>query len=380
MGIAVLQKKRQTDIAPNDSLAVREKQLKAEIASAAGLSEGKTDPVALLTQSYKQSFDAVGNARAAALGGNAGLNNNGYGGDNAVPEQAAGKNTRTDELSEARKKHDFPEYTHSARQFEQGDFCSKFSAVAFRGGTLAGAVLEGQAKNMFISCVARSKSMPAPESEMQRGILAGSAIEKSIGSQPAKAVFNRDIRSAVGIAVDAIHGAGRVMDIFKSLADGSEEPRDDFLELCNISTVKQLYPFLSIRGDRALIERYSRQIKLLENDGSPEARTERRSLEWALKKAQSVLNRKQSEQRNFLTQLNLIQNRAREAERLFTSEVFAEAVTEEIEAAMAAPPDDGSGRKRRSLNNAEVGNGTGANAAVTDRAAEQAPERGQGKV
>ena len=370
MGLVALRKKRRTDTAPNTGMAVREKQLKAEIASAAGLSGGKTDPVVLLMQSYKQRFDAVGSARAAELDGK-----------NTEPKQAADQNMKTGELDGARKKHDFPEYTHSRRQIEQGDFCNRFSAVAFRGGTLAGAILEGQAKNMFISCAVRSKSTSVPEK--QKGILGESAIEKSIDAQPAKAVFNRDIRSAVGITVDAIHGAGRVLDIFKSLAEDSEELQDDCSELRDIGTVKQLYPFLSTQSDKALIEKYSTQIKLLENDDSPEARMERSSLEWALKKAQGVLNRKQSEQRNFLTLLNLMQNRAREAERLFTSEGFAETVAEEIEIVMAEPPDDGSGRKRRSLNSAEVCDVTGANAAVTGeppRERERSSEQGAEKL
>ena len=385
MVITALQKKRRTDIAPDSSMVKKEERLKAEIASTAGLGGGKTDPVSLMTKSYKQSFDAVGKARAEELAAKSSKRKNDI--------QVKG----TEVQSANRKKHDFPEYSHSKRQLEQGDFCSRFSAVAFRGGMLAGAVLEGQAKNMFISCAARAKGIPDLQNEKQRRVLAETAIEKNVDAQPAKVVFNRDVRSAVGIAVDAIHGAGRVLDIFRKLAEGSGELQDNRLEMHEVNTIRQLYPFLSTDGDKALIKKYSEKIKLLENDNSDEAQREKKSMESALKKAQGVLDRKQSEQRQFLTQLNFMQSRAREAERLFTSESFAETVTEEIEAAVASdPPEDKKGlgllaaaiaaaglaaaetveekRERKTLNVAEEDDGAANSADRTDGAAGQGAE------
>lgn len=329
MILAALQKKRRTDIAPGNSMAGKEKKLRAEIMSAAGLSGGRTDPVTLIAQSYRYNFDAVGNARAEEM---------------AMKNSNTGKDPQTEKTDEQgiySKNRNFPEYSHSKRNIRQGDFCSRFISTAFRGGKLAGAILNGQAKNMFISCVARAKGIPGPQNEKQRRILSESAIEQDIDAQPAKAVFNRDVKSAVGITVDAIHGAGRVFDIFRSIVEGSAEFRENWHEVRDIDTVRQLYPFLSTDGDKALIKKYSEKIKQLENNNTPEGLMEKKSLESALKKARSVLDRKQSEQRNFLTQLNMIQSRAREAERLFTSEGFAETVTEEIEAdAASEPPDD----------------------------------------
>lgn len=329
MTLAALHKKRRTDIAPNNGMAGKEKKLRAEIVSAAGLSGGRPDPVSLIAQSYRYNFDAVGSARAEEMA----MKN---------PDQSNNRTTeKTDEQGIYNKDRNFPEYSHSKRNIRQGDFCSRFINTAFRGGKLAGAILNGQAKNMFISCVARAKDVPGPQNEKQRRILSESAIEQDIDAQPAKAVFNRDVKSAVGITVDAIHGAGRVFDIFRSLVEGSTEFQENWREVQDIGTVRQLYPFLSTDGDKALIKKYSEQIKLLENTNTSEALMEKKSLESALKKARSVLDRKRSEQRNFLTQLNLIQSRAREAERLFTSEGFVETVTEEIEAAaVSEPPDD----------------------------------------
>lgn len=380
MDRAVLQKRRRSDLVRDKSMARKERQLRAEISSAAGLGAGSADPVMLMTQSYKQSFDAVGKARAAQISESSETREE----DGSEVREKAGEsdNGGGELLREHRQRHDFPEYRHSRRRLEQGGFCERFSETAFRGGRLAGAVLRGEAKNMFITCVARTKKSSGPQNEKQRSIIGETAVEKDIDAQPAKAVFNRDVRSAVGIAVDAIHGAGRVLEIFRCLVEGSEEFQDNWLDLREVGTLRQLYPFLDTRGDKALIERYSERIKQLENDSSPQSQTEKRSLESALNKARGVLDRKQNEQRKFLTQLNYMQNRAREAERLFTSDGFADSVLEEIEEReAAAPPDDNNGgkgrnRRRRSLNNTEAvdeagGAGFSGQAGAPEQAADQ---------
>ena len=364
MNHAALLKKRRSDFTRNGGMVQKERQLRAEIASAAGLGGGGVDPVMLMTQNYKQSFDAVGKARAAQMAKGSEVREKADSGakDGSDTRESTARNDNgREELVRARRnRRDFSEYRHSRRRLEQGSFCEKFSDMAFRGGRLAGAVLEGEARNMFITCVARTKSSSGPQNEKQRRIIGETAVENDIEGQPAKLIFNRDVRSAVGIAVDAIHGAGRVLEIFRGLVEGSEELQDNRLEMRNINTISRLYPFLDTRGDKAIIERYSQRIKELENDSSQQSQAEKKSLKSALNKAQGVLDRKRNEQRKFLTQLDLMQNRAREAERMFASDGFADAVVEEVEALSAAPPPDdnkgnkGKGRRRRSLNNAEA--------------------------
>lgn len=362
MGHAALElnkKKRSADPVRDRSMARKERQLRAEISSSAGLNSKSSDPITLLTKSYKQTFDAVGRSRASEMTGGSKSHEKAEK-DGSEVQKKGDPETNYSEIGVRRRRRDFGAYRHSRRRLEERSFCEQFSDTAFRGGRLAGAVLSGEARNMFISCVARTQNSPGPQNEKQRGIIGDTAIEKDIESQPAKVIFNRDVRSAVGIAVDAIHGADRVLEIFRSFVKGSDELQDNHLEKRNVQTMKQIYPFLDTRGDKALIERYSEKIKQLEGDGSPRTIAERKSLESALNKAQSVLDRKQAEQRRFLTQLELMQSRAREAEQLFTSESFVDTVIEESEAlSEASPPDDndnndnnknGKPRRRRSLN------------------------------
>lgn len=350
-----IHKKRRASGDRLSGIRQREKQLRKEVSAAAGIgSAEQTDPINLLIRDYSKTFDAVGKAKASKMSGKEAEREH-KDGEPAPERQAEGAAVQNSVPAGLRKKHDFPEYTHSERALSEGSFCDRFSANAFRGGKLAGAVLEGQAKNMFITCVSRARTVRAPFNEKQRKILGATAVERSVDGQPASVMFNRDVRSAVGIAVDAVQGASRVLDIFRGLAEGTGAIQDNPLEIRDVDTIGNAYPFLSTDGDKALIQKYRQQIKALEQDNSPEAEAERQSVGSALRKAEAVLERKETEKRKFLTKLTEMQNNAREAEKLFTAEGFAETVIEEIEEMQSdVPPDDGRGRRRRTLDRETV--------------------------
>lgn len=375
-------KKKQKGIGDRQSgMRSREKRLRAEVSAAAGFgSAEKTDPVQLLTQNYRQTFDAAGKARAAELSNQRSgalqrddLSASGSSSGRDTAERNSSDNT----ISGLRKKHDFPEYSHSERQLSEGSFCDRFSANAFRGGKLAGAVLEGQAKNMFITCVQRARTVRPPSNDKQRKILGSSAVERGVDGEPASVVFNRDIRSAVGIAVDAVHGASRVFDIFKDIADGTGDLQDNPLEIRGVGTIRSVYPFLSTEADKSLIQKYRSRLKSLENDNSAEAAQEKQSIGSALKKAEAVLERKEAEKRKFLTKLSEMQSNAREAENLFSSEGFAEAVQEEIEATLPADPPDDNRRRRRTIDQERV---NGPETASTEQAAAEPADTAESEI
>lgn len=357
MGYIGVQKRRRAELGQPDGMRLREKQLRAEISTAAAVNSPEyagrenPDPVELLNEKYRSTFDLVGREKAAQLAGKERCDLQEYGArDGDTGNSTEQENPEEYSASGLRKRHDFPEYTHSGRQLAEGDFCDRFSENAFRGGRLAGAVLSGQGRTMFVTCVERALTVDKASNEKQRKLLGGSAFRGSVDGQPASVMANRDVRSAVGIAVDAVHGASRVLDIFRQLAEDSGALQADRLELYGVDTLQSTYPFLCTQSDKSLIERYKSRLKELENDKSPGAAQDRQSLSSALKKAEAVLNKKEAEKRNFLTQLTGMQNNAREAEKLFSSDGFAETVLEEIEERQSDTPPDNNKRRRKSLN------------------------------
>lgn len=98
--------------------------------------------------------------------------------------------------------------------------------------------------------------------------------------------------------------------------------------------------------DKRLLLSCKSRLKELENSKNPKSENSARLLRAAVIKHTAVLRRKEEQQRNFLTKLNEINSNVREAEKLFSSDGFAEQALREAEELMeGTPPDDDKRRK-----------------------------------
>lgn len=308
--------------------------------STAGITSGaplrSVDPVFQIASCFKERFDALGKQNAAKMSG--------------ASEQRASDsterqdNTKQPTAAELRKQHDSPEYVRSAAELRSGSFTDRFSEYAFRGGKLAASVMAGQGKQMFTVCLARALGKPMPLGERQKKILGGSRIEMPVPDMSSDVTFNRDVSSAVGIVTDTMRGSTRILDLFRSLVEDSGQLVSDPLELRRIGTLRQALPFLDTERDRALMAQYRDRIRALESESSPDSAATAKFLRTALAKQGAVLQRKIQQQREFLTVLNRISSNVAEAEKLFSSDGFAESAVEEVSAlAQDNPPEDGRG-------------------------------------
>ena len=117
------------------------------------------------------------------------------------------------------------------------------------------------------------------------------------------------------------------------------------MEHYNIETMKTVYPYLVTAKDKAQLSEYNSQLKALEGDNSPDGIQRRRTLEWARDRQKAMLERKAAEQRRLLTVLTSAQANVKAAEKLFSSDGFAESVVEEIDRLQEdIPPDDNNNR------------------------------------
>lgn len=341
------QKKTTADTA---DLTETARRLAAERSSPAyyGNALKNADPIHMLTTSFTNNFDAVGRDRARQLSGN-------ESGRNAEKSPEPGREREGVRTEGLRKEHDSPEYVHSSEELRRGEFTDRFSSYAFRGGKLAASVMAGQGKQMFTLCLARAIGRPMPQGERQKKLLGQSDTELSVINREADVRFNRDVYSAVGIVTDTLKSSGRLLELFRELATGSGQRVPDPLEFRNIDTLKQTLPFFDIDSDKKLITQYRQRLRQLEGDSSPEAAGSAKLLRAALTKQNALLRRKQQEQRDFLTVLDRITGNVREAEKLFSSDGFAEqAAVEAEELAADVPPDDNNGRRRAAGNIAEA--------------------------
>ena len=111
-----------------------------------------------------------------------------------------------------------------------------------------------------------------------------------------------------------------------------------------IGTLRQTLPFLDMERDKALMAQYRNRIRELEGESSPDSAAIAKFLRSALAKQGAVLQRKIQQQREFLTVLNRISSNVAEAEKLFSSDGFAESAAEEVSVlSQDDPPEDGRG-------------------------------------
>lgn len=344
-------KKRKPELrtaAPSEGIARRQKQLGAQISRNSGtVVPCSHDPVYHMINSFTTQFDAVGRQRAAALGaerptleqsGNLNGEREALGGIN---RRSAVSSTAEERQRQLRSQHDFPMYRHSREQLQNGSFADRFASYAFSGGNMAAAVMAGEGKQMFTSCLSRALGRPIPDCPKQKQVLMQNAIENKVDGTEAKVVFNRHAQSAVGIVLDSIRGASTTLEVFRKLANESGAIKDTPMEHYNIETMKMVYPYLVTSKDKAQLSEYKAQLKALDGDASPEGMERRRTLEWARDRQSAMLERKAAEQRKLLTVLTKAQANVKAAEKLFSSDGFAESVTEELERLQEdIPPED----------------------------------------
>ena len=209
-----------------------EQTLRRQMAWAAGTEQFQhRDPLYHVTESFQQTFDAMGRRHAAQLAG--GETEEHAGAQPGQPQEEAGQ---------------MPDPT-SARGFyersspDNQDMLRRFSETAFQRGTLSGAVLRGTGKMMLFSCLKKTVGQSQPDKWQQRKLFEKASPMRNVpGHSPDKVVFNRGFTdSAVGLVVDALRGARRTVEDMRDLALGDdvlvegelsndysiEEPEDD---------------------------------------------------------------------------------------------------------------------------------------------------------
>lgn len=332
----ITKRRRAADEAAETTSSARRTLLGSVAGTATGAPLRSVDPVFQIASCFTERFDALGKQNATKM--------------SEVSEKRLNdceecRNiTKQPGAEELRKQHDSPEYVHSASELRDGNFTDRFSEYAFRGGKLAASVMAGQGKQMFTVCLARALGKSMPLGERQKKILGDSRIEMPVPNMSSDVTFNRDVSSAVGIVTDTMRGSTRILDLFRSLVEDSGQCVSDPLEMRRIGTLRQTMPFLDTERDKALMAQYRNRIRELEGESSPDSAATAKFLHSALSKQSAVLQRKIQQQREFLTVLNRISSNVAEAEKLFSSDGFAESAAEEVSVlSQDDPPEDGRG-------------------------------------
>ena len=288
---------------------IREERIHAELAHAAGSSAfSRRDPVSHVTESFHQSFDRLGMQRTEEL-----LSDS---------RDASRQNPERGQTGSAEKRpaDETPAYLPGTEVPLR-----KFSETAFKRGRLSASVLRGTGKMMLVSCLKRTIGQSDLESSREQNLLRSGPQQRNVpGHTPDSVLFTRGVaESAVGLVVDTLRDARRVVQSMEALAAGTGEVRGGV----EGSTLRAMYPFLDDSRERALLKEYRRQLAASEDV------EEVALLQNALIHTRALIGKKSQMKEEFVNKLRLVSDRAAET----LAELEAPGAAEEIAAAVLAP-------------------------------------------
>lgn len=301
-----------------------EQRLRRQMAWAAGTEQFQyRDPLYHVTESFQETFDAMGRRHAARLGGGSEKEHTESVGSEEIPDPASARS-----------------FYETGRPEDQ-DMLRRFSETAFQRGTLSGAVIRGTGQMMLFSCLKKTVGQSQPDKWQQCKLFETASPARNVpGHVPDKVVFNRGFtHSAVGLVVDTLRDARRMVEDLQDLALGKSEMGE-----AGGDTLRTMYPFLDDSRERELLVQYREQL-----EGAKDVR-EKAALQNALVRAEAMIAKKDQMKQAFINRLRFLADRATEALEAFEEPGFPGALDQALRSAAGAeePPtgeerDDGSG-------------------------------------
>ncbi len=316
---------------PEPAPAIRQAQVQRDLAQAAGTEFFQyRDPLYHVTENFQQTFDRIGRSHAASLSG--GLEQT-RSAEETVPQTQTEAESRTG--SEG-----FPPGQEPLSRKGKGEPrlrnlpntmipLQQFSETAFQRGTLSASILAGTGKMMLVSCMKRTIGQSGPKRLQQQSLFdTGSQTRNIPNRDPDQMLFNRTFAGgAVGLVVDTIRDARRVVQSMEDMARGTGELHSE-----DTGTLRAMYPFLDDSRERQLLEQYTAQLEQT-SDGR-----ERAVLQNGLVHVRSLLTKKHQMKVEFINKLRLISDRAIEAQAECEAPGFVEEAAAALETPEEAPP------------------------------------------
>lgn len=254
------------------------------------------DPLYHVTENFQQTFDRIGRSHAqSAAGGVA----------EGVPEEAESETTPTRQTSQSE-----PRVRNAREPREQRLWTgnvpaalTRFSDTAFQRGAMSASVLNGTGKMMLVSCLKRTVGESGPKRIQQQSVFGtGSQLRNIPGRSPDQMVFNRTFaKGALGIVVDTLRDARRVVDSMTDMARGTGELYGE-----DSTTLRTMYPFLDNSRDLALEAEYRERLAHCTDE------REKPVLQNALVQTLSLKAKKAQMKNEFINKLRFLSDRATE--------------------------------------------------------------------
>lgn len=324
-GMSRIQKRRGApELQPPADERRLERAVRQQMAWAAGTEYFQhRDPLFHVTESFQQTFDALGRGHARQAAGK--------GPEEEAQPQGRGRPEQAKEMPDPLSARSF--YERSGER----DMLLRFSETAFQRGTLSAAVLRGTGRMMLFSCLKKTVGQSQPVKNQQRTLFEASSQARGVpGRDTTQAVFNRGFTdSAVGLVVDTLRDARRTVTDMQELLRGGLDRTEAGAH--GADTLERMYPFLDDSRERELLARYHARL----SGPEPLSAGEKGLLQNAADRARALVDKKAQMRTEFINKLRFISDRAGQALEELEEPGFAE----ELDAALreSAGTDGGEG-------------------------------------
>lgn len=336
---------------PAQPAPVTESAVKRQLSLAAGTEAFQNrDPTYHLTESFRQTFDLMGQQRARGEQPDLDAMRAVYMRDETPGLEKFDDTKPSGEEAESTGptgmtgfSEEFYHKTAMTSAYQprnwgtQQRLMDRFADVTFQRGNLSAAIVRGTGKMMLFSCLNRTVGQENSKQLRERMLFQSNSSHKHIpGRREDIAVVNHGFTdSAVGLVVDVLKDARQVVDSLTAMAEGKAGPD-------GLGTLQKQYPFLTDARERALLEEYQTRLTQLQGPGHEE---ERIILSRAREKAETIIQKKAQMKRDFLQRLRQLSHSAVTAAAMFSQEEFLQQAAQQLmpEEPDTPPPDDPGG-------------------------------------
>ena len=306
-----ISKKKKTEL-PRSTEAIK-RATDERLAWAAGSEHfAHRDPLYHVTEDFQQTFDRIGMKYSRRAAGEDEQGAETWDGDAQEEKQKKQKETKKTPGEEKTQTGGPMLWTGNVPSA-----LTAFSETAFQRGAMSAAVLNGTGKMMLVSCLKRTAGQSGPKRLQEQTVFGtGSQVRNIPGRSPDQMVFNRGFAGgALGIVVDTLRDARRVVDSMTDMARGTGE-----LTSPDNAALRRMYPFLDDSRDAALEAEYREKLAACTDE------REKPVLQNALVHASALRAKKAQMKTEFINKLRFISDRATET----LSELEAPGIEDEL--------------------------------------------------
>lgn len=277
-----------------------EELIKKQLNVASGIREDRNvDPISCITEDFKQSFE-----------------------ENLLQKKGA--------LNESKESGPEIRLGESSKHPSDNDFYNRFIENSLNNGNLVSGILNENSKNIFVSILKRSLNNESYSNDETKKLFSKSEKSYPVDNLPIHLELNRYTNETIGIVLDTLMSANKVVSSFSELINGKA---DGTLGKEQKENLFKMYPFLCTEKEEALLEGYKQKLEeVKENALETKDHLETQNvLAHGINKTTALIHKKHQMKIDFMTVVNEILNKSEKAKKVFSEVNFVSEVVQELE-------------------------------------------------